>query len=162
MENPVEGVVKVQPEGSGSAPVSRAPAAQGRPVSTSAPEAPKDTVDISTAAQAAASTQALKVQNQANKVAAEAPQAPSAQGFAPSISFNYNKDMGVLQAAVVDPVTHKVIRQIPPDEVLKMGARFRNLKEQLGVGNKVSGVLPVGFEGTADEGGGGPGGEQAA
>lgn len=158
MDNPVEGIVKVQPEGNGSAPVARATGGQGRAAAAEAPDPARDSVNISAAAQAAAeaSAKAHKVQNDVRKP--DTPQASSSPGLAPSISFNYNKDMGILQAAVVDPVTHKVIRQIPPDEVLKMGVKFRNLKEQIGVGNKVSGSLPVGFEDTADEGEG----EQAA
>ena len=149
MEHPVEGIVKVQGEGNGSAPAAGAPAAPGRPASAPAPEAPRDTVDISAAAQAAseATARALKAQEQArNSGGASSPEPSPIEALAPNISFNYNKEVGILQAAVVDPTTHKVIRQIPPDEVLKMGVRFRNIvKEQADAAQRVSSAL--GFDG---------------
>ena len=163
MDNPVEGIVKVEGEASGSAAVTRPAGSQGRSPAP-APEIAHDSVDISAAAQAAAeaSARALKVQAQTKESAGQAAAAAKdseVQSLAPNISFNYNKEVGILQAAVVDPTTHKVIRQIPPDEVLRMGLRFRNLvKQNLEAAHKVSGQAPAGFE----SGGEGDGGEQAA
>lgn len=164
MEHPVEGIAKIQPEESGSPPVASAPASPSRPANAPAPEAPRDTVDISAAAQVAAeaSAQALKAQQAPKKGPEPAPQpeASASKGLAPNISFNYNKEVGILQAAVVDPVTHKVIRQIPPDEVLKMGLRFRNfVRERFEAAEKVSDAPTVGFESGQE---GDEGDEQAA
>ena len=158
MDNPVEGIAKVQPEGSGSAPAAGSAPSPVRPASGPAPEAPRDTVDFSASAQAAAeaSARVLQARQASRGDGASSPEKPLLEGLSPNISFNYNKEVGILQAAVVDPVTHKVIRQIPPDEVLKMGLRFRNfVKERLDAAQKVSDTATVGFEsGQAGDSGG--------
>ena len=127
-DNPVDQVVAAG--GGGGAPPSLRPpvATEGEPTPAKQPAAPPrlDKVEISAAGQAAA-VEAVRIHGVAPAAVQAPSKAPPAE--APredgSVSINFNKDLGILQAKIVDPVTHEVIREIPPDDVLKMAARIR-------------------------------------
>ena len=96
---------------------------QPRPGVSAPPAAPEpsasrmDSIEISSAGQAALQ-QAVQAQASAPKTAVE--KAPG------DLQIRYNQDLGVLQAKVIDPMTHRVLREIPPDDVLRMATHVRN------------------------------------
>ncbi len=128
-ENPVEQVLAtgagsgapggLRPATSdGSSAKSSAVSSVVRASAGTAPAPPRrDSVEISTAARSAV-LEVIKAQAAPSKEDGEAKQDGS-------VSINFNKDLGILQAKIVDPVTHQVIREIPPDEILKMASRIR-------------------------------------
>lgn len=44
-----------------------------------------------------------------------------------AIQYNFDRDLGILQATIVDPATKEVIREVPPEERLRLAQRFREL-----------------------------------
>jgi uncharacterized FlaG/YvyC family protein len=47
-----------------------------------------------------------------------------------SIEFNFNRDLDVLQAQVVDLNSDKVIRVVPPEAQLRFQKRFRDMVQE--------------------------------
>ena len=41
-----------------------------------------------------------------------------------NIQFNFNKELGILEATVIDAKTHKILRQVPPQDVLELQSRI--------------------------------------
>ena len=113
--------------GGGQSPVP-VPVPEPRSGASGAPEVPalprRDSVEISAAAQAA-HQQAVQQQVSAPKVE----QAAKSQG---DLQIRYNQDLGVLQAKVVDPMTRQGIREIPPDDVLRMATHIRTYFRERG------------------------------
>ena len=103
-------------------------APEPRASGSGAPEAPalprQDRVEISIAAQAALQQ---AVQQQISAPKAEASAKP--QG---DLQIRFNRDLGVLQAKVVDPMTRQVILEIPPDDVLRMATHIRTFFRERG------------------------------
>ena len=109
----------ISPVSTGGGGQSPAPEPSHPGAAAAPPVAPKprvDSIEISVAAQAALQ-QAAQNQAPPPKVAVERPQG--------DLQIRYNQDLGVLQAKVIDPMTRQVIREIPPDDVLRMANHIR-------------------------------------
>ena len=96
------------------------------------------------------------------------------QSFNPinlNIQFNFNKELGILEATVIDSKTHKILRQVPPQDVLELQSRIhqyaksRAQRAQSGdpsVRTEASGKSPGEEQGPGDPAADQASGEQAA
>jgi hypothetical protein len=148
MENPVDAVSSLV---SGGRALTTPPSGGSGLPSVPPPEpasSPVDTVDISPAAiQAARSKQAALPRK---PVAAREPAEDSRQKetSGSEVSFNFNKDLGLMTKQIVNSQTGKVEREIPPEALVKLRARIQeavnNFKSQHG--RSASGGIAKGAE----------------